>query len=564
MHVCIMATIRGLMQNTVDRDGLALQVVDLAKAAILTDNHFLAMAIGRLSVKPMLITASFATDGYFLAYGSGYVLNDFLSTEEPPKHDLLHSVVHCLFLHPYVEASVDKRLWNLACDIAAERVVMELLGPRGGSEGAAIVMLIQRVERDMRGRADAERIYRHLREGRWAESVEEWAALVKSDSHQLWYAPAGSRDEEEGEGAGEGTDPRGGIGTIDGVSESVDQSPGGDQGDSGEGSGNDDLDLPDAAHGDLDGGDGTSGDGADGEDDDPDMPGAGQAQLGDPRFGRSSDPMAGSANASPKTQPSKEQQQQEWRNIARSLSVQLQTMSSRRGGQLPGFLDDLVAINRERMEYADFLRSFATMGEVLRLSDDEFDQVFYSYGLQLYGNLPLIEPLEYREERRVREFVIVLDTSGSVRGDAIRAFVTATFNILKTTEAFFDSIHMRILQCDVRVHSDDVVTTSEDLARWSEFLRVQGGGGTDFRPAFAYVDKLVEEGAFHDLGGLVYFTDGWGSYPEWVPRYRSAFVFYDENHRPEDVPPWAIQTTLDEYALKAASWQSSREELADL
>ena len=83
-------------------------------------------------------------------------------------------------------------------------------------------------------------------------------------------------------------------------------------------------------------------------------------------------------------------------------------------------------------------------------------------------------------------------------------------------------------------------------------------------PAFTYVDKLVEEGVFHDLGGLVYFTDGWGTYPEWVPRYRTAFVFYDENHRPEDVPPWAIQTTLDEHALKTASWLSSREELADL
>ena len=69
-------------------------------------------------------------------------------------------------------------------------------------------------------------------------------------------------------------------------------------------------------------------------------------------------------------------------------------------------------MGRPRTDYREFLRQFAVPGEVMRLSDDEFDYVYYTYGLKLYGRMPLIEPLEYREERRIREFVIVIDTSG--------------------------------------------------------------------------------------------------------------------------------------------------------
>ena len=81
-------------------------------------------------------------------------------------------------------------------------------------------------------------------------------------------------------------------------------------------------------------------------------------------------------------------------------------------------------------------------------------------------------------------------------------------------------------------------------------MTLYGGGGTDFRPAFEYVNSLVHDGVFTNLGGLVYFTDGWGVYPEKMPEYRSAFVFYDEDYRPESVPSWAMQVVLDSDALE--------------
>ena len=42
-----------------------------------------------------------------------------------------------------------------------------------------------------------------------------------------------------------------------------------------------------------------------------------------------------------------------------------------------------------------------------------------------YGNVPLVEPLEYRDDKRIREFVIAIDTSGSVQGDIVQSFCSA-------------------------------------------------------------------------------------------------------------------------------------------
>ena len=42
-----------------------------------------------------------------------------------------------------------------------------------------------------------------------------------------------------------------------------------------------------------------------------------------------------------------------------------------------------------------------------------------------------------------------------------------------------------------------------------------GGGGTDFRPVFRYVDEHPEL----EPNLLIYFTDGYGDYPDRAPAY---------------------------------------------
>ena len=75
-----------------------------------------------------------------------------------------------------------------------------------------------------------------------------------------------------------------------------------------------------------------------------------------------------------------------------------------------------------------------------------------------------------------------------------------------------------------------------------------GGGSTDFRPVFQYVNEMLETGKWEMPGGLLYFTDGNGVYPKAPPSYPCAFLFLGE-YKKENVPAWAMQLKLDKEEL---------------
>ena len=155
-----------------------------------------------------------------------------------------------------------------------------------------------------------------------------------------------------------------------------------------------------------------------------------------------------------------------------------------------------------------------------------------------------VEPLEYKEVKRIREFVIAIDTSGSVAGEQVQAFLQKTYNILQSTESFFSRINVHIIQCDADIQEDAKITSREEFDEYLKTMALRGLGGTDFRPVFAYVDKLREMKEFQNLKGLIYFTDGWGTFPAQKPDYDAAFVFVDDGENNYDVPPWAIKLVL--------------------
>ena len=72
-----------------------------------------------------------------------------------------------------------------------------------------------------------------------------------------------------------------------------------------------------------------------------------------------------------------------------------------------------------------------------------------------------------------------------------------------------------------------------------------GGGGTDFRPALRRIDELVESGELPHLGGVLYFTDGYGVFPEREPAYPVAFVMLRYRSDDINIPRWAIRLVLD-------------------
>lgn len=234
-----------------------------------------------------------------------------------------------------------------------------------------------------------------------------------------------------------------------------------------------------------------------------------------------------------------------WKNIGERMQVDLETFGKQRGLLPGGLTQNLQAVNREKYDYTSFLKKFAVMGEVMKVNDDEFDYVYYTYGLKLYEKVPLVEPLEYKEVKRIKEFVIAIDTSGSTSGELVQRFVQKTYNILKTTESFFTKINLHIIQCDADIQEDIKITTQEEFDQYLKNMKIRGLGGTDFRPVFQYVEKLRKAKEFTNLKGLIYFTDGYGAFPERKPEYETAFVYVNDEYNNPEVPAWAIKLVLE-------------------
>ena len=145
--------------------------------------------------------------------------------------------------------------------------------------------------------------------------------------------------------------------------------------------------------------------------------------------------------------------------------------------------------------------------------------------------------------------MIVIDTSMSCSGELVRKFLKETYGVLSESESFFTKINVHIIQCDEKVHTDKKIISQEEMKDYMEHLELYGDGGTDFRPAFEWVDQLLEQKEFHNLKGLIYFTDGFGIYPQKMPSYKTAFVFMQDNYRDVDVPVWAMKLILGEEDL---------------
>ena len=233
-----------------------------------------------------------------------------------------------------------------------------------------------------------------------------------------------------------------------------------------------------------------------------------------------------------------------WQEISERMQIEMETFAKQQGDKAGAMLQNLKEVNREKYDYTAFLKKFAVMGEVMKINDEEFDYVYYTYGLSLYKNLPLIEPLEYKDVKRIREFVIAIDTSGSVAGDLVQTFLQKTYNILLSTESFFSKINLHIVQCDAEVQEHVKITSQKEFDEYLKNMKIRGLGGTDFRPVFSLVDRLIEEKEFTNLKGLIYFTDGYGDFPAKMPDYETAFVFIEEEYNNYDVPPWAIKLIL--------------------
>lgn len=107
------------------------------------------------------------------------------------------------------------------------------------------------------------------------------------------------------------------------------------------------------------------------------------------------------------------------------------------------------------------------------------------------------------------DLVVVVDTSGSIGQKEVNTFFGEVDDILSSCNP--ESV--AVLGCDAEVNSVHHVEAGQSL--FDAQIELGGGGGTDFRPPFGWVD----ENFAGVPAALIYFTDMMGSFPEQPPGY---------------------------------------------
>ena len=240
-----------------------------------------------------------------------------------------------------------------------------------------------------------------------------------------------------------------------------------------------------------------------------------------------------------------ENPEEAWREIAKQILRDTDFLSASRGINAGNGFEILKSVTQEKYDYSDLLKKFIETDETLEINDDEFDYIYYTYGLELYGNIPLIEPLEYTENSKIKKLIIAIDTSGSVKGNIVKSFIDKTYTILNSTDFFRKDFEIHIIQCDSVIQESAVIKTPEELENYITNLSLKGFGGTDFTPVFEYADKVCAEALNKEFNGVIYFTDGDGIYPQKMPLYKNLFVIHDNGFDKSRLPIWATPLYLD-------------------
>lgn len=537
-----------------------LRVLNASRTELYVDMRFIGPALSALNFEMDLSTASVGTDAVSIRFNPSYVLRLFV--EEPAKlnRTYVHMLLHCIFRHMYTSAKYeDTRLYDLCADIVVESIL-------DGMDYRSIY----RVSSDFRDRWIAllekelkvltvERLYRFLSDSNVLSDEREYEKLereFKLDDHGFWLRIQDTPSDERDSDSDEKEKPR-----ID--------SPMSSDENEGEQHGQDKNPETDS---DADGGAGqskssdkekTQMDSTMSSDEDTDRQNDGskdsssERKLEDRKNSRNSKRDRDNDDASRREPPADNKKTSyrnprrlkqikdsdaNWDKEAKRLQTEIETLGNRASDKL-GKLSWILRIqNKKRHSYKDFLQRFMVLREEGGIDMDSFDYGMYAFGLTTYGNMPLIEEYEFREVKKVQELVIAIDTSASCKGEIVQRFLDETASILLGSDSFFRKIKIYLIECDDQVQRTEIINSVDDMKELSKEIHVEGGFGTDFRPVFEEVERLRREGEFENLKGLIYFTDGYGIYPEKPTPYDTAFLFAEDgDYDDENVPAWALK-----------------------
>lgn len=564
---------------------LGSRILNQSRYELSLSMRHLARALDRLPYEMDFNTQRMGTEGERIHFHPEFIFQLFMESPQKLNRLYMHSLLHCLFRHIFKNEDKKEELWNMACDIHVEYVLdsldVDLLKRPAGEYRENT---FQRLEEKIKT-LSAERIYQYLEEADL--DYDAWERLEREfykDDHVFWkvidrkdapgqegegdsdgaplplpedFTPNDSSFPEERDGekkdSGDNTSaensedkdksPRESKSSEDASPQSGTPSNGEGKEEKNQEAGNQEPENRGSE------GEGNTGEGNSGEDS------QGEAKQEDSQSGNSSgkkqEERKIAENRKPTGQGQREEREakkkrdnlsKEWEDISKRTEQEIEHSSKEKQEEQGSLAWFLRLEQKKYTDFRDFLRRLSVDREEMEVDLDSFDYGYYYYGLEQYGNMPLIEENEYREGRKLQELVIAIDTSHSTKGEMVKGFLEETAGILKQKDAFFQKVKVHILECDDELRKDICLENVEDLEQYSKNFAVKGGYGTDFRPVFRYVSDLQKRGELKNLKGLMYFTDGKGRYPKEAPPYVTAFVFpKGEDIDDDNVPFWAMK-----------------------
>ncbi len=397
------------------------KILFLAQQELLLKMPFFSRVLLRIQFQPAEV--SFAFDGHILFYNPLFIIYCYKSDPKEPERLLMHSLLHFVFSHPFVNGDIHMLRWDLSCDIAVEDALMQMQITEPDDKKMAMLALLKN---EIPDGLTAEKIYKWFKDKDICDDeLQKEREHFLADRHESWYMQGDQ------------------IETV-----------------------------------------------------------------------------------------------KEWNDVTHKLEYEITEED------LKSLLLQKTIQKKNRYTYHEFLRNFLSEKEIIGTSSD-FDYQYYMYGMKLYGNMPLIEYLEYKEADKIESLVIVIDTSGSVQGEIVEEFVRKTFDILLNEKSGIRDFKVHVIQCDDEIREDVYLNNPESVHLYMEKMTIKGLGNTDFRPAFDYVEQLKKSGKLKDLKGLIYFTDGKGIFPSVKPSFPTAFVL-NKDANAEVIPSWAEKYVLQE------------------
>ena len=564
------------MGNRVELDEMGKRILDASRTDLYLSMRFLGPALHSLGFIMDLSTTTVGTDAAYIRFNPNHLFRLYVDRPRRLNRTYLHMILHCVFRHMFTaRKKEDRELWDLSCDIAVTSIIDSM-------DYRAVAELTPEFRQRVYDRLQeeihvltAERIYQYFLE-RKRNYMEELqlAAAFALDDHSFWerMEDEENRDPEDGSKSDQDPDDEKkqdrDPGTDSPDEKGADQKTPGDNEEKKD-SESTSPDSRDPSGQDRDPGreksgqdspsgrnkkDSPNGKKKDRGADPPDRDG-----KGDGKNRRDSDRDPGNRDAGGRRQnrrlprlKSAEELEGDCKETSRRMEAEI-LASGKEASDERGSLDRILSIsNRRRTDYREFLRKFAILREVTTIDPDSFDYGFYHYGLEMYGNMPLIEENEYREMNNLRTLVIAIDTSASCQDVLVQRFLNETASVLRSIGQFFATSSVYIVECDEHVQQEILLHGPDDLEKYASAFHVKGGFGTDFRPVFAWVEEKRRTGEIGDMQALMYFTDGMGVYPEKPTDYDTAFVFFnDEEMDDTKVPDWAVRLYIDGEKIKA-------------